>query len=367
MVTILLILSVVVNILFLLPYIHYYVSNLYRRYFDKPFYNLEDEDSKIISSVLKASLSFKKGRMIQQEYKGLFIDLKNFFRPKRNSHIINNFYTAYLYVGLSQYALSYNDLQVVDYLKHKANLWIDFKTNKLNYELKRIDQYPIGILYINLFYLTKDTKYKLVADNIFNSLLAMRLSVKNNIIKYNDELDKYYVDALGMYIPFLMEYYRLTNNSLAKNIVVENLNEYYRWGVDKETGIPTHGYNIRTKMKVGSANWGRGIGWYFLAKAYCKGIDLMDKGGVVEFPYTQFPCSSDHFDSSTAIMIELFKQSKSENSKLSIDFIKKHIRTNGLIDSCSGDTYGFNDYSHSFSESEFCNGLFLLLISKFKN
>ena len=55
MVTILLILSVVVNILFLLPYIHYYVSNLYRRYFDKPFYNLEDEDSKIISSVLKAS------------------------------------------------------------------------------------------------------------------------------------------------------------------------------------------------------------------------------------------------------------------------------------------------------------------------
>ena len=365
--TTILVLSIFVNIIFILPYIKYYIDKLYRRYFDCPFFTLRDDDSKIILSVLKASLLLRKGKMVQQEYKGLFVDVKTFFKPKRNSHIINNFYTSYLYVGLSQYALSYNDFSVIAFLKSKANSWIDLKTDKLNYKLNQIDQYPIGILYINMYYLTKENKYKQVADDIFNSFLSIRNSTENHIIKYNSELDKYYVDALGMYIPFLMEYYYLTDNCIAKDIAVENLNEYYKWGVDKETGMPVHGYNIKTGMKIGSANWGRGIGWYFLAKAYCDDFNLIDKSIDVDFPYTQFPSSSEHFDSSVAIMIEIFKQSKCKNRKLSIDFIKTYIRTNGLIDSCSGDTYGFNDYSHAFSESEFCNGLFLLLISKFKN
>ena len=47
------------------------------------------------------------------------------------------------------------------------------------------------------------------------------------------------------------------------------MQQYYRKGVDKETGIPFHGYDWNSGIRVGSANWGRGIGWYLLAAAYC--------------------------------------------------------------------------------------------------
>ena len=72
-----------------------------------------------------------------------------------------------------------------------------------------------------------------------------------------------------MYIPFLMEYFNIAKDSLAYQIADYNMQQYYRKGVDKETGIPFHGYDWNSGIRVGSANWGRGIGWYLLAAAYC--------------------------------------------------------------------------------------------------
>lgn len=83
--------------------------------------------------------------------------------------------------------------------------------------------------------------------------------------------------------------------------------------------------------------------------------------------YTQFPNSNNKFDSSTALMFEIYKQAKNPNRPLSLSFIKPHILKTGFVDDCSGDTYNLNDYSHSFGESELCNGLLLMLASKFSN
>ena len=66
-------------------------------------------------------------------------------------------------------------------------------------------------------------------------------------------------------------------------------------------------------------------------------------------------------------MFEIYEQSKDQSRKLSLDFIKPHILTNGFVDDCSGDTYGLNSYSHTFGESELCNGFLLMLVSKFDN
>ena len=100
----------------------------------------------------------------------------------------------------------------------------------------------------NFIRLLDDIKYKKIADYTYNSLINKR-SDNSNIIKYNND-ECNYVDVLGMIVPFLMEYYELSGEILAYNIAKENLEEYYKYGVDKETGFPAHGYNLKSKIKL---------------------------------------------------------------------------------------------------------------------
>ena len=348
------------NILFLSPYIKGKLSQDNTEFFDG-----STPDNELLTAVVNASTECDESniQMIQSDYRGLRYDIKALF-AQRNSATYNNFYLAYNYVGLSYYALKTKDPIVIDYLTNKADSWIS-DNGHLNYCLTRVDQCPIGILYINLFKITNDPKYKSVADFIFDWLKSKRL--EDNLIPYTSN-GNHYVDAVGMYVPFLMEYYYLKNDSLAKIIAEENIRLYQIYATDNESHIPYHGYNIKTKIKLGSCNWGRGIGWYLLAVSYCPQMnDSILSANIDKLNYTQFPLSSNCFDSSTALMFEIYKQSTTPQRKLNLDFIRTHVRRNGYVSDCSGDTYDYNDYSHSFGNSELCNGLLLLLVSKFSN
>lgn len=358
-VAILLLIFIGDDFLFLAPYVKGHFTKDTSEYFSKS--SSEDE---VISAVVKASMDIKESQMIQQEYRGLKDDILFLFRPKRNSEKYNNYYMAYNLVGLSYFALHTNNQEVVDNLKGKAESWIG-KDGKLTYEIKRIDQCPIGIMYLNLYKITNDNRYKAIAEQLFAFLKERRID--GNLIPYNNNVNNI-SDAVGMYVPFLMEYSSVTADSLAQRIAIDNMEHFKEYGVDAATHIPFHGYNIKTGVKLGSCNWGRGIGWYLLAMAYCPVTnDSILQENIEKLPYTQFPLSSDNFDSSTALMFEIYKQSTIPGRKLSLDFIKPHVHTNGLVSDCSGDTYAPNDYSHLFGNNELCNGLLLMLYTKFNN
>ena len=221
---------------------------------------------------------------------------------------------------------------------------------------------PIGICLINLYRITQNKDYFNCASAIYKWLISRR-DEGTNIIFYRKDSPNQFIDALGMYVPFLVEYSRLTGDKLANKIAYDNMLEFYNYGVDKETGIPTHGYNKNTLIKVGSSNWGRGIGWYVLAATYTpefnnpnidKTLPLISK--------TQFPETSRSFDSSTALLSEIYLQSRGLHDR-SIDFIKPYILQSGFVTECSGDTYDFNNHSYIFSSAEMTNGFFLMLAS----
>lgn len=89
---------------------------------------------------------------------------------------------------------------------------------------------------------------------------------------------------------------------------------------------------------------------------------------IAKLDYSQFPGQPyGDFDTSTALMFEIFKQSRSSKRKANISVLKSHTTESGMIADCSGDTDSYNRYSHTFCKSELCNGLFLILISKFAN
>ena len=360
-----LIISVLFNILVILPYVQPYYTRFQKKFFPKEHFTNATPDKEVLDKVCEATIELKGVKMSMNEPKGLLEDLIAFFKPKRNSSIFNNHYTAYAMVGVSYYAIAHNDSTMMNKLRKKADKFIDLEKHSLTYPIVVIDQASIGELLLNFYKWYKDDAYLNVATSLYNKVKDM--SDKQGRILYRQgKVDL--VDALGMYVPFLMEYFSLTNDSTALRIVNSNMERYKEYAVNPKTGIPAHGYDLRSGIPVGSASWGRGIGWYVLAAAYCPQIqDAVLDSTLAKIDYTQFPGNSEHFDSSTALMIEIYKQSKDKTRKLSLDFIKSHVLTNGMVDDCSGDTYGLNSHSKTFGESELCNGFLLMLASKFSN
>lgn len=358
--------SVLLNIMAVLPYVKPCYVKVERKIFPPEHFSINTSDKVVLNKVCEATLQLKGVKMSMNENKGLPADIIAFFQKKRGTSVKNNFFTSYSMVGLSYYALKKNDSTTMDMLRDKAISFLDIKEKKLNYPIKKIDQAPIGILLLNLYRWYNNDVYLESAKSLFKTIIDMR--EQDGTIMYTSGIEYNYVDAVGMYVPFLMEYFKETADSLALETVNFNMTSYYENGVNHATGIPFHGYNIKNGMHLGSANWGRGIGWYLLAAAYCPQInDPALNNTLSKIDYTQFPGCNDHFDSSTALMFEIYKQSKDQSRKLSLDFIKPHILTNGFVDDCSGDTYGLNSYSHTFGESELCNGFLLMLVSKFDN
>ena len=357
-------LSVIVNVLFVLPYTSY----LWNRLAGNDHFCQLSDDSLVVQAVVNASMRCEQDKMVMQEFnRGLFADMYNFYiAPSRTEGIVNHIYTSWNYVGLSEYALATKDSVVCRYLIDKADSWLTEKGDSLLYPLKIVDQYPIGVLFINLYKMTGKERYKVAAEYLYRKLDAYK--GENDVVLYRSTGGTQKVDVLGMIVPFLMEYYRTFADSTAYNLAIKNLETYYLLGVDKDTGLPVHGYDLGSGIKLGSANWGRGIGWYLLSVAYCPEFCYGQlECSVDQLPYTQFPFSSKQYDSSTAIMCEIFKQSRDSNRVVNLDFIKPFITKDGFVDSFSGDTYGSNNYSETFGVSELGNGLLLLLCYKFGN
>ena len=361
------IISILFNVLAILPYVQPYYTKFQRKYFPKEHFSNQTPDKEVLDRVCKVTVELRSVKMSMNEPKGLPEDVKSLFRQKRNTAATNNFFTSYAMVGISYYAMEQRDSATMNELRQKADAFIDSKNYTLNYPVIKIDQAPIGLLLLNLHKWYKDEQYMKVAQNLYSTVKDMK-DKKGRILYAGIEANVDLVDALGMYVPFFMEYFRATNDSSALKIVNDNMERYQRYAVNPLTGIPAHGYNLSNGVPVGSANWGRGIGWYLLAAAFCPQMkDATLDRTLAKLDYTQFPGNSESFDSSTALMFEIYKQSKNKSRKLSLRFIKSHVLTDGFVDDCSGDTYWLNSYSHTFGESELCNGLLLMLASKFDN
>ena len=358
------VISVMINIMIILPYINLYSAKIRDKLFLTEYFSTNDPDSIMLDKVLETTCNIGSTKMPLNDPRGLFKDLKSFYGPSRHQSI-NNYYTSYALVGASYYAMYINDSTTMKCIKKKMDNYIDIENSALNYSINTVDQTPIGIVFLNLYKYYRKDIYINIAKGIFNDIVSMQ---KKGVIYYRSNTDRQLSDVLGMYVPFFMEYFDLTKDSLAYHIVDYNMEEFYKYGVNKETGIPCHGYNINTNIPVGSANWGRGIGWYLLAAAYCPQFKDNSLDSILKnIEYTQYPGSSQQFDSSTALMFEIYKQSKDKYRRLNLSFIKSHVLKNGFVDDCSGDTYNLNDYSHTFGESELCNGFLLMLSSKFRN
>lgn len=351
---VLIILSILLNIFLIVPIILKYFS----RYKNIRQYNHHINQSDIVNHVLNASLKINKPIMSFYEYSGLPTDYIQLLRP-RGASIKYNFQTSYLLFGLTSYGIFSNNENVVKYVNSKLCKLLT-NDGHISYPLFRIDQVPIGMSMILLNQYLGISAYDTAINQLLDFIIY-RYKTDGRVL-YLPESDVQHVDTIGMYIPFLCMLRQNNSNPLISEIINSGIEEYSRFGTDAVTHLPSHGYNLKSKRKIGSSNWGRGIGWYLLGLSFVDEFkdSILDKY-VSELEYTQFPGQDSHFDSSTALMVEIYKRKKNLKSDSDMNFILPYMTKKGNVGSCSGDTYGYNCYSHSFDHSELCNGLFLYL------
>lgn len=350
--------SLVVNILILLPF-HKYITDKFQTY------------TSITDSLEYCKLIRDKSLMLTNEphktivgYLGLLDDMKLYYRSPWKD-VTNNYHRGFLYTGLALYAEAYGDTEIRDACSRHLKSFVDKNGNFL-YKVKFSDQALIGAAYCSMYRQTKDSIYKKAAYNLL-SFLKERDKPDTGIM-YREPAEWQYCDVLGMTIPFLMEFHNTFNDSIAQSMAYRNFNIYYTYGVDKETGIPSHGYNIKNHIKLGSMNWGRGIGWYLLAASYLPNFsDTILNKNIQMMEYEQFVGTPEgsFFDSSTALLFEIYKTSKKLPTK-NILFMQPHTLKDGSITDISGETYFLNKYSLIKGESEIGNGLLMMLLAKKK-
>ena len=333
------------------------------------------EESLIVNGALKM-ISSNTTYTSWSEPQGFTHELLKILRGKSSTEYgLNNYPQAFLYYGLTEYFIQTQDFKSLDIVKEKFD-----KYTVLSKNILRVDQVPNGLTALSLYKVYNEEKYLEYSKDIFNFVLEQ--IEEDGLLSYRKGQATIFPDTLGLVIPFLLKYDKHTELD-AKKIAHNQMQYFINYGVNKKTYLPVHAVNRFNNIPLGSVNWGRGIGWYAIAlsqlhketgyfeKEYNGLIYSLEKIKNNDGLWGQFPGSNDNFDASATLLFMyaniINHQKKLEKFNV-IDSLKDHISNDGFILETSGDTYGINRYSNTFSKSELSQGLLLLILSEvYKN
>ncbi|HHX68304.1 MAG TPA: hypothetical protein GX708_09675 [Gallicola sp.] len=372
--------SITINILFIiydvLPYIIPVIvrKNLKSKNIVRDVYTLEN----LITSA-SLSLIKNKSSMMSWHTGGLYMVIfKKIFTKSSTKEFKNyNYPRGFLLYGLSEYLIKTDNNTELLNLKNIFDKYYITVQGDFNFNFNKVDQATFGLIAINLYKTFKDVKYKVFIDNIY-SFIHQKYK-KDNLVLYREKTECEFNDTIGMIVPFLVKYYQLSSDVDALEIASNQMSFFIKYGVDDKTFLPSHGINIKAKIKTGSSNWGRGIGWYLIGLK-----ELFELNGSFKNEYEgicatlqkvknddglwgQFPGSKNNFDASTTTMfIYSLPQNEFSHDEV-LSKLNKYITKKGYINLTSGDTEGLNYYSKFFGTSELSQGFLHLILSRYEN
>jgi rhamnogalacturonyl hydrolase YesR len=119
-----------------------------------------------------------------------------------------------------------------------------------------------GEILIFLHQKTNDNRYLVAINNIYEFTKAYSRS-SSGILSYSkDNPQRILVDTLGMICPFLMRYGKIFGDQEATTLAESQLLDFINHGVERNTGLPYHGYIAGKNGNIGISGWSRGTGWY---------------------------------------------------------------------------------------------------------
>lgn len=364
-------------LVFYVDTVSYLLPKIKQRYFPPKLMQIDasiDNETLITNSAIRM-INYDHTVTVWNEQNGFTRELakkiKKIKNKESNEYILNNYPKAFLYYGLIEYAIKKEEINVLDEVKHRFD---DFISSQKT--IRRVDQVPLGLAALNLYEIYNEKQYLDFSNKIF-AFISSQMD-ENEIVSYRKDQIITFPDTLGFVVPFLLKYKDYTDVDTV-SIAKKQMNYFIEFGVSPKTYMPAHGINRDHNVQVGSMNWGRGIGWYFMALAYFYKetgeygkeyyglIETLSKLKNKQGTWGQFPGSKDRFDASaTTLFIYSMIINNPEQFNL-LDTLKifdGYISDEGDILETSGDTYTLNSYSSTFGKSELSQGILLLILSK---
>ena len=218
-------------------------------------------------------------------------------------------------------------------------------------------------------------------------LIQSRMGKDGALVYVNDTAsDERYVDTVGLACPFLAAYGKAYGKPEFTALAVNQLKEFSRYGLERNSLLPNHAYSASNKLPLGVYGWGRGAGWYTLGliDTYFELADGPDKDWLKEQiaqvaeKYRFFQREDGGFgyilqmetgyDSSVTAALAYFYRRCGEFfdsadyhvvADRCLDKLRSVTRITGAIDWCQGDTKGIGVFAQTYSAMPFAQGLAL--------
>ncbi len=166
------------------------------------------------------------------------------------------------------------DKQYFNYIKDTMDCYIQADGTIKNYDQSKmnIDFVNNGKLLFLLYQETKDSKYKLAMDTLYEQLQKMPRTSDGGFWHKKIYPNQMWLDGLYMGAPFYAEYLVTFKDGQGLEDVFKQFTLCYEHTVDQKTGLLYHAWDEKKSQfwadpKTGhSPNfWGRAMGWYMMA------------------------------------------------------------------------------------------------------
>lgn len=191
--------------------------------------------------------------------------IKRFLRPANYPKRDGYFWT---HAMLATALMEANEIEVV---KNYYDSWI-----KKGMPVVYLDHVMHGYPLLALYEETGQESIKVAADKLYRFVCDYQDNMNDTLPYRVHHPSHIYVDGIGMTAPFLCRYGAMTDDEKAMEMGMRQIEDFLEKGMDYSSGLPYHGYNLKTGIKQGIIGWGRAVGWLLLAMV--DGLEYMPEG-----------------------------------------------------------------------------------------
>jgi unsaturated rhamnogalacturonyl hydrolase len=285
--------------------------------------------------------------------------------------------SAAIYISLKEYLSNHQNHDALEETK------IFEKQIAVRYKIDQIVDADYGML---AFSLLDNSCAKKLTESMLNYILSNRSDTGE--VLYKQKVNNVaFVDTLGFVCPFLVKYGAVTNQCQYIQIAVQQLELYFKNGLEEHSKLPFHAYMIDSHIMRGICDWARGLAWLLIAlmdsynnlpknseyvsffEKYLKEYaDILVKLQREDGGFTWQLLSGYQTDSSAIAVFgwymagcaKIYNSSEYlERAKRCRSFLMMVTNNDGTIDYCQGDTIGIGVYSRKFDRMPFAQGFAL--------
>lgn len=167
-----------------------------------------------------------------------------------------------------------NEKKYLDYIKETMDFYIqsDGTIRGYSFDAMNIDYINNGKLLFLLYKETKENKYKLALDLLYQQLQEMPRTKEGSFWHKKIYPNQVWLDGLYMGAPFLAEYACTFDKPADLADVIQQFTHCYQQTVDPTTGLLYHAWDeakiqpwANSETGCSAHFWGRSIGWFMMA------------------------------------------------------------------------------------------------------